>query len=126
MIMFSDQHQVRISPNFPPEERIEPILPGIGTSNWNVGPSKVEVDPSTEEENVWKSRQEGTTHPNHIGFPVPKLELPMFNRQKPRWWIKRCEKMFMIHQVAENQRVALALAYLNDSRDIWFQGEGVL
>ena len=51
MIMFSDQHQVRISPDFPPKEHTEPILPGIGSSNRNVGLSEVEMDLSTEEEN---------------------------------------------------------------------------
>ena len=30
--------------------------------------------------------------------------------------------MFEIHQVLENQRVALAVAYLHDEGDVWFQG----
>jgi len=53
-------------------------------------------------------------------IPVPKLELPVFEGQKPQWWLRHCEKLFGIHQVVDHQRVALASAYLNDVGDMWF------
>ena len=57
-------------------------------------------------------RREEPNHLQQSGFPVPKLELPMFEGTKHRWWVRRCEKLFEIHQVAERQRVWLASACL--------------
>ena len=110
VLIFSSQHQVRISPDFPPKDRLEPILPGIGTSNRNAGSMEFEVDPATVGENVLEMRQEIPTLPHHFGFLMPKLELPVFEGQKPQWWLSCCEKLFGIHQVVDNQRVALASA----------------
>lgn len=33
----------------------------------------------------------------HSNFLVLKLELLVFDEMKPRWWIRRCEKLFNIH-----------------------------
>lgn len=84
MLMFSGQPQVRISFDFPPKERLEPILSRIGTSNCHDGSSDLEGDPATVGEYVSKRRQEMPTHPYHPGFPVPKLELLVFEGAKPR------------------------------------------
>lgn len=51
-------------------------------------------------------------------FPVPKLKLSVFDETKPRWWIRRCEKLFNINQVADNEKVNMATTYLNDVGDI--------
>ena len=60
------------------------------------------------------------SHPH--GFPTPKLEIPMFDGTNPRWWVHRCERMFCFYGVLEQQRVTLAVTYLNDAGDAWFQG----
>ena len=45
MVMFTCQHQVSLSPDFPVRERTEPVLNGLGVQNADVGPSEVEVIP---------------------------------------------------------------------------------
>lgn len=60
--------------------------------------------------------------PNHHHTPVPRLEIPIFEGDKPRWWIRRCERFFTCYQVVESQKVNLAATYLNDMVDAWFQG----
>ena len=67
MHVFSSQHQVRISPNFPPKNQLEPILLGIGTNNRNAGLMKLEVDLAMVGENVLEKRQEIPTLPDHSG-----------------------------------------------------------
>ena len=52
---------------------------------------------------------------------MPRLQIPIFEGDKPRWWIRQCERFFHHYQVAENQKVNLAVAYLNDIADAWFQ-----
>ena len=73
-------------------------------------------------ENQVERRQKAQIPPHQTGFPVLKLELLVFKGQNPYWWIRMCKKLFSIHQVADDQKVTLALAYLNDVGDVWFQG----
>ena len=113
MMMFANQSQVRISPDFPPRERTKSILQGIGIPHQHAGIMESEEEPTVGDKPVVEKRR---------GFLVPKLELPIFEGTKPRWWLRRCEKLFEIHQVPENQRVALAVAYLHDEGEVWFQG----
>ena len=35
------------------------------------------------------------------GFPTPKLGIPMFDGTNPRWWVRRCERMFSFYGVLE-------------------------
>ena len=46
----------------------------------------------------------------------------MFDGMNPRWWVRRCKRMFNFYHVPEHQRVTFAVAYLNDAGDAWFQG----
>lgn len=63
--------------------------------------------------------QVGQSHPH---FPILKLDLPMFEGQNPRWWIRRCEKLLILYQIPEHQEITLASTYLNDVAYSWFQG----
>ena len=81
--MFSSQNQVRISPDLPPRDRLEPILPGIRTNNKIVRSSEFEAKPTKVGENVVERQQETQVTPHLFGFPVPKLELHLFEGQKP-------------------------------------------
>lgn len=54
--------------------------------------------------------------------PMSRLEIPAFDGDKPRWWIRQCERFFHYYWVVECQKVNLAVAYLNDMADPWFQG----
>ena len=107
---------------FPPRERMDPILLGVGNSHRVVGSSKVEINPATVGENGMEKRPKIQVNLTHSNFPIPKLELLMFDELKPRWWIQRCEKLFGIHHAMDEHRVNLAVAYLNDVGDVWFQG----
>ena len=53
---------------------------------------------------------------------MPKLEIPLFDESNPRWWVGRCEHAFGWYNVLKGQRVALAVAYLNNAGDAWYQG----
>jgi len=55
-------------------------------------------------------------------FPMPKLDQPLFEGQNPQCWIRHCEKLFILYQIPEHQKITLASAYLNDVADSWFQG----
>jgi len=107
-------------PNFSLRERSEPILPGIGGNHRNIELSVSEREPATVEELVPERRREVPTRPHETGFPVPKLELPVFEGVKPQWWWRSCDKLFEIHRVEENQNVVLAAVYLHDAGDIWY------
>ena len=74
------------------------------------------------QENVGVRRQGNVTGSNQIGLPMPKMEIPLFDGHNPRWWVRRCERMFSLYNVAEQQNVTLAAAYLNDTGDVWYQG----
>ena len=95
--MFSSQNQVRISLDFPPRDRVELILPGHGNNHRTVESLELEGDPAVVEETPMDKRLEIQIPSQQVGFPVPKLELPTFEGQKPCWWIRRCEKLFSIH-----------------------------
>ena len=79
MLMFSSQAQRRMSPDFPSRERSEPILPGASTGQRMVGSSKVEIDPVAMGNNRVDRKQEFQVNSTHHNFPVPKLELPVFD-----------------------------------------------
>jgi len=122
MLIFSSQVQMRMSLDFPPQERSESILPGTDTSQRMVGSSEVEINLVAMGNNEVDRRQKIQVNSTHHNFPVPKLELPVFNEAKPRWWIRQCEKLFEIHQVVEEQKINMPMAYLNDIGDVWHQG----
>ena len=59
--------------------------------------------------------------PNQPNFPMLKLEIPLFDNQNPRWWVRRCERMFSVYNVPKQQKVTLATTYLNNVGYAQFQ-----
>jgi len=110
--MFAGQHPIRLSPDFPPRERSDPILLGQGMNQRMLGTSDNGDDPMEDRENVGDCKQKGVGGHNHQGFPLLKLDIPMFDGVSPRWWVKRCERMFQWYGIPDQQRLALAAAYL--------------
>ena len=53
---------------------------------------------------------------NKLNSPMPKLEIPIFEGEKPQWWIRRSERFFYHYRVAKENKVNMA-AYLNDVVD---------
>ena len=94
MMMFTSQTQVRLSPVFLPRERSEPILLSQGVNSRSDGSVKIEIEPQGVGENEGGMRHGNVTSSNKIGFPMPKMEIPLFNGHNPRWWVRRCEGMF--------------------------------
>ena len=74
---------MRISLDFSPWKRSELILLGIGGRNRNVELSVSEGEPATVEELALERRQEMPICSHQTGFPVPKLELSVFEGVKP-------------------------------------------
>ena len=79
MVMFTSQIPVRLSLEFPPRERFEPILPRHGTAHRSKGLSKFEIDPPLGGENNVERRQGAMDVPNQPGFPMLKMEIPLFD-----------------------------------------------
>ena len=69
------------------------------------------------EENVGVRRQGNGTGSHQTGLPMPKMEIPLFDGQNPRWWVRRCERFFQLYKVPEEQKVTMAATYLNDTTD---------
>ena len=65
---------------------------------------------------------------NHSHTPVPRLDISIFEGEKPRWWVCRCERFFELYRIGEDHKVVMAATYLNDVVDAcyqnWRQSEG--
>jgi len=51
---------------------------------------------------------------------MPRLEIPVFEGDNPRWWVRKCERMFDWYDIPEVRRVPLAAAYFDDVVDAWY------
>ena len=69
-----------------------------------------------EEENF--NRGVGGAYPTLTG---PRMDIPTFEWDQPRWWIKWCEGVFYQYRVTERAKVNMAATYLDDVADAWFQ-----
>ena len=121
VLMVTHQTQVQILPEFPSRDRSKPILHGQGGNAQSEGSAELEVEPQAMEENVGVRRQ-GRTRSHQASFPLPKMEIPLFNSHNLRWWARHCARLFSLHNVAEAQKVTLVAAYLIDEGDTWYQG----
>ena len=75
---------VRVSPYFPPRERTELILQGNRMNRVN-GTFEIEVDLEEELEGMMDRGRTKQTNPHHLGFPMPWMEIPMFEGINPKW-----------------------------------------
>lgn len=48
----------------------------------------------------------------------PKVGLPLFEEERPREWIRKCEKYFLINQVLEYQKLEVVELYLEGKAKI--------
>ena len=83
--MFAGQHSVRLSPDFLLREKIESILPGQGMNQGVHGAFDSGDELVERGENVGDHRPRGIRGHNHQGFPMLKLDIPMFDGVNPRW-----------------------------------------
>ena len=84
--------------------------------------SEVGEEPVGTGENVVGRRPGIIGGQGHPRISMPKLDIPMFDGNAPRWWIRRCERAFEWYGVPKQQRVTLVATYLNDAGDYWYQG----
>ncbi|XP_071914038.1 uncharacterized protein [Coffea arabica] len=59
---------------------------------------------------------------NRISGRLPKMDLPTFEGNNPREWIRKADKYFKIHEIEENMKAEIAELYFRDRADIWFHG----
>ncbi|KAL8171875.1 hypothetical protein V2J09_023679 [Rumex salicifolius] len=52
----------------------------------------------------------------------PKIDFPVFDGTHPRSWTRKCEKYFGIFAIANEQKVAFAMMYMQGKADNWAQG----
>lgn len=72
-------------------------------------------------ERTVERRQEVQAASDQPYFPLPKLEISMFDCQNPRLCVRRCQKLFTLYNVPDQQVITLTSTYLNDVADVWFQ-----
>ncbi|XP_027170262.1 uncharacterized protein LOC113770100 [Coffea eugenioides] len=53
---------------------------------------------------------------------LPKMDLPVFDGDNPREWIRKANKYFKIHGVEDDMKSEVAELYFRDRADIWFHG----
>lgn len=53
----------------------------------------------------------------------PKVELPMFQGDNPREWIRKCQKYFMIYQVPVDQQMNVVEMHVEGRAEIWYQSK---
>ena len=70
----------------------------------------------TEDDNL--TRGVGGTHPNLLG---PQIDIFTFERDRPQWWVRRCERVFYQYRVAERDKVNMTATYLDDMVNAWVQ-----
>ncbi|XP_052203128.1 uncharacterized protein LOC127808594 [Diospyros lotus] len=96
--------------DFPPRGENEPLLQRVMINPEERGREELEIIGGEEQNH----------HPP--GFPMPRMEIPVFEGIHPRWWLRKCERLFEWYNVPRMQRVGLAVAYFNEVVDAWFQG----
>ena len=52
----------------------------------------------------------------------PKVEFPLFDGTNPRNWVEKCAKYFNLYKIPDDQKVNLALMYLQGKAEISFGG----
>jgi len=66
-----------------------------------VGMSEFEFDTETVGENIRERRPGAPVNRNQPSYPVLRLEIPLFEGENPRWWTRRCERVFSLYQILE-------------------------
>ncbi|CAL1409313.1 unnamed protein product [Linum trigynum] len=71
--------------------------------------------------------------PDHLHFrhqprrpsivdPYPRRELPYFSSSDPQVWVSKCNEIFMLYSILEDQKVDLISYYLEGRAHTWFEG----
>jgi len=70
------------------------VLTDVGGRNGNIGVAEIKVALRVEKGVEVKFRRGGPVIHNQLGFPMPKMEILVFDGSNPQWWVRRCERMF--------------------------------
>ncbi|KAE8665787.1 hypothetical protein F3Y22_tig00112529pilonHSYRG00028 [Hibiscus syriacus] len=106
----------------------QPNEPGILAFKSVGFTSTLHLNQTLQEENVRGSSSEvkvdskglfGSSGPI---LPRPKLELQMFDGSNPRGWVRKCQKYFNLLGVPEEQKLDVAVMYLMEKAETWFDG----
>ena len=81
--LFSRMPNTSLLANFPPRTNTAPILAGFRDKQRTLDPIETKERPKL----VLKSSTRGVyTNPYHT--PMPRLDIQVFEEEKPRWWIQ--------------------------------------
>ena len=80
------------------------------------------MNPALGEESVGMRRSSPGNGVFPIGPLMPKVEIPQFDVQNSRWWVRRYDRVFSLYNVADTQKMMIAAAHLNDVGDAWYHG----
>lgn len=103
-----------------PEKRVNtetPLLPTLDISPLLRTP---ESRSRPENKGNFQNQLEKWGKFHHSVFP--KVELSSFERDRPREWLRKCEKFFAIFQIGESQKLEVIELYLEGKVDVWYQG----
>lgn len=55
-----------------------------------------------------------------VPISPPKWELPSFEGQDPKVWVRKCERYFSLYRTHDDQKVEAAALYLNGATEVWY------
>ncbi|KAH0672946.1 hypothetical protein KY290_025229 [Solanum tuberosum] len=65
--------------------------------------------------------QDNRNRPQQPPIESPKWELPSFEGEEPKVWIRKCEKYFEQYRILDEQKVKSSVFYLNGLAEVWYQ-----
>ncbi|XP_057790733.1 uncharacterized protein LOC131007835 [Salvia miltiorrhiza] len=54
-----------------------------------------------------------------ISLPLQRMDLPVFDGLEPRGWIARANQYFLVHQIADNQKLQIAIIAMSGAALSW-------
>ncbi|KAL0408313.1 UNVERIFIED_CONTAM: hypothetical protein Sradi_1765700 [Sesamum radiatum] len=89
----------------------------LKSNTWGRTAASAERGSSLRVAAIQPSLEDNTTQYNAIH----RMELPVFNGEEARTWIRRCTRYFQLIPIPEEQKVSLASVYMQGRAELWFQ-----
>ena len=91
----------------------EKELEGSSSSKGEARPNESRMESQKEAVSKREARTSGR---------LPKMDLPIFDGDNPREWIRKANKYFKIQEIEGDMKAEVAELYFRDRADIWFHG----
>ncbi|XP_071924950.1 uncharacterized protein [Coffea arabica] len=86
------------------------------------GSSSSKKEDRSNESRMEPPKEAGSRRETRVHGRLPKMDLPIFDGDNPREWIRKANKYFKLHEIEEDLRAEVAELYFRDRADIWFHG----